>query len=322
MAGWPPTATAMGRYLRGQQHGDEGQAWQGGSAHGTGLWPAPTTYGRRSCTTGHCSPSCWTSKVTIARRPTDEPRREDLSTADLAGQQPTDTTLPERAAVADVQRHDPTDDELRREDLAATEERGGGTTVAEDRHPDRGTGDHTGRRSCRSGGSRQSDRRHCIHDRPTPGHRGRRGLPGPAGPTSRPGSSTRHAGPSSRPTRWSPSSCSTWPAPSPTSGAGWSAIGTKATTSPLTTSATPSSATVRSSNGFWPPDGLQSGCNAVRPAAFLTENVGAAGSCRIAVGSGCPHEQARPMMMHAGRGTPPRHRDAPAPPALESGTWP
>ena len=27
-------------------------------------WPAPTTCGRRSCTTGRCSPSCWTSKAT------------------------------------------------------------------------------------------------------------------------------------------------------------------------------------------------------------------------------------------------------------------
>ena len=62
-------------------------------------------------------------------------RREDLSTADLAGQQPTDTAPPERAAAADVQRRDPTDEELRREDLAP-EERGRGATVGEDRGPD------------------------------------------------------------------------------------------------------------------------------------------------------------------------------------------
>jgi hypothetical protein len=62
-------------------------------------------------------------------------RREDLSTADLAGRQPTDTAPPERAAADDVQRRDPTDDELRREDLTA-DERARGTTVGEDRGPD------------------------------------------------------------------------------------------------------------------------------------------------------------------------------------------
>src|SRR4029453_18393046 len=67
----------------------------------------------------------------------------------------------------------------------------------------------------------------------------------------------RHDRPSSRPTRWSPSSCSTWPRPSPMSGAGWSANGTAATTFPPTTCATPSSATVRSSNGSWQPDGVE-----------------------------------------------------------------
>jgi hypothetical protein len=61
-------------------------------------------------------------------------RREDLSTADLAGQQPTDTAPPDRAAVPDVQRRDPGDDELGREDLAA-EERSRDTTMAEDRRP-------------------------------------------------------------------------------------------------------------------------------------------------------------------------------------------
>src|SRR5918996_1311758 len=65
-------------------------------------------------------------------------RDEDLSTADLAGQQPTDTAPPDRAAAADVQRRDAADaagDELGREDLVA-DERARGTTVAEDRRPD------------------------------------------------------------------------------------------------------------------------------------------------------------------------------------------
>jgi hypothetical protein len=62
-------------------------------------------------------------------------RREDLSTADLAGQQPTDTAPPDRAAGPDVQRRDPSDDELGREDLAA-EERSRDTTMVEDRRPD------------------------------------------------------------------------------------------------------------------------------------------------------------------------------------------
>jgi hypothetical protein len=68
-------------------------------------------------------------------------RREDLSTADLAGQQPTDTAPPDRAAAPDraappdVQRRDPSDDELRREDLAA-DERSRGTTVVGERRPD------------------------------------------------------------------------------------------------------------------------------------------------------------------------------------------
>jgi hypothetical protein len=62
-------------------------------------------------------------------------RREDLSTADLAGQQPTDTAPPDRAAVPDDQRRDPSDDELGREDLAA-EERSRDTAMVEDRRPD------------------------------------------------------------------------------------------------------------------------------------------------------------------------------------------
>jgi hypothetical protein len=62
-------------------------------------------------------------------------RREDLSTADLAGQQPTDTAPPNRAAAPDVQGRDPGDDELGREDLAA-DERSRGTAVVEDRRPD------------------------------------------------------------------------------------------------------------------------------------------------------------------------------------------
>jgi hypothetical protein len=62
-------------------------------------------------------------------------RREDLSTADLAGQQPTDAAPPDHAAAPDVQRRDLTDDELGREDLAA-DERPHRTTVVEDRRPD------------------------------------------------------------------------------------------------------------------------------------------------------------------------------------------
>ena len=62
-------------------------------------------------------------------------RREDLTTADLAGQQPTDTAPPDRAAAPDDRRRDLSDDELGREDLAAGE-RSQGTTVVEDRRPD------------------------------------------------------------------------------------------------------------------------------------------------------------------------------------------
>jgi hypothetical protein len=61
-------------------------------------------------------------------------RREDLSTADLAGQQPTDTAPPDRAA-ADDQRRDLTDDEVGRQDPGA-DERLRDTTAAEDRRPD------------------------------------------------------------------------------------------------------------------------------------------------------------------------------------------
>jgi hypothetical protein len=63
-------------------------------------------------------------------------RRDDLSTADLAGQQPADTTPPDRAAAADTQRRDSTDEELRREDLSS-DERPRGTAVREDRRRDR-----------------------------------------------------------------------------------------------------------------------------------------------------------------------------------------
>jgi hypothetical protein len=63
-------------------------------------------------------------------------RRDDLSTADLAGQQPADTTPPDRAAAADTQRRDPTDEELRREDLSS-DERSPDTAVREDRRRDR-----------------------------------------------------------------------------------------------------------------------------------------------------------------------------------------
>ena len=62
-------------------------------------------------------------------------RREDLSTADLAGQ-PADTTPPDRAAAAGTQRRDPTDEELRREDLSS-DDRSPGTAVREDRRLDR-----------------------------------------------------------------------------------------------------------------------------------------------------------------------------------------
>jgi hypothetical protein len=56
-------------------------------------------------------------------------RREELSTADLAGQQPADTAPP------DVERRDPSDDELGREEFAA-DERSRDTTAVEDRRPD------------------------------------------------------------------------------------------------------------------------------------------------------------------------------------------
>jgi hypothetical protein len=62
-------------------------------------------------------------------------RREDLSTADLAGHQPADAAPPDRAAAPDVQRRDPGVDELGREDLAA-DERSRDTVVVEDRRPD------------------------------------------------------------------------------------------------------------------------------------------------------------------------------------------
>ena len=59
-------------------------------------------------------------------------RRDDLSTADLAGQQPADTARPDRVAAADTQRRDPTDEDLRREDLTA-DERSRGTAAPNDR---------------------------------------------------------------------------------------------------------------------------------------------------------------------------------------------
>ena len=59
-------------------------------------------------------------------------RREDLSTADLAGQQPTGTAPPDRDAAPDVRRRDLSDEELGRDDLAA-DERSRGTTVVEER---------------------------------------------------------------------------------------------------------------------------------------------------------------------------------------------
>jgi len=62
-------------------------------------------------------------------------RREDLSTADLAGQQPTGTPPPDRAAASDVRQPDLTDDQPGREDVAA-EERSRDTTVVEERRPD------------------------------------------------------------------------------------------------------------------------------------------------------------------------------------------
>jgi hypothetical protein len=62
-------------------------------------------------------------------------RREDLSTADLAGQQPADTAPPDRAAAPDVERRDLTDDDLGRADVAA-EERSRDTTVVEEPRPD------------------------------------------------------------------------------------------------------------------------------------------------------------------------------------------
>jgi hypothetical protein len=62
-------------------------------------------------------------------------RREDLSTADLAGQQPTDPAPPDRAPARDDRRRDLSDDELGREDLPA-DERSRGTTAVEDRRPD------------------------------------------------------------------------------------------------------------------------------------------------------------------------------------------
>jgi hypothetical protein len=55
--------------------------------------------------------------------------REDLTTADLAGQQPAGTAAP------DVQPRDPSDDELGRENLAA-DERSRGAAVVEERRPD------------------------------------------------------------------------------------------------------------------------------------------------------------------------------------------
>jgi hypothetical protein len=64
-------------------------------------------------------------------------RREDLSTADLAGRQRTDTEPPDAAAAPDVQRRDRTDDELGRDDLGA-DERPRGATVAEERRPGQG----------------------------------------------------------------------------------------------------------------------------------------------------------------------------------------
>jgi hypothetical protein len=57
-------------------------------------------------------------------------RREELSTADLAGQQPTDTAPPDRGAPPDVQRRDPSDDELAREEAETGPDHGTGGTAS------------------------------------------------------------------------------------------------------------------------------------------------------------------------------------------------
>jgi hypothetical protein len=214
-------------------------------------------------------------------------RREDLSTADLAGQQPADTAPPDRTTAAGVQRRDPTDEELRREDLAS-DERSRGTAVREDRRSDRRP-----RPSARLP-LRRLPAAALRAPRPRPARCWPPRMPrgsGPAGPTSKPGLSTRPGGRLSRPTLWLPTSCSTWLEPSPMSGAGWSANGIAVTTSPPTTSATPSSATARSLNGSWRPDGFRGDVTPVRPGRFW------AGTSELsdAAGTGCRQEQARPM---------------------------
>jgi len=130
-------------------------------------------------------------------------RREDLSTADLAGQQPADTAPHDRAAPADLPDRDPTDDELRREDLTA-EALTRDTTVVEDRPSDQGPATTPADAPAAQAGLPVAPRAPRL----PPAHCWPPRMPrdsGPAGPTSRPGSSTPHGGRSSRPTPWWPS---------------------------------------------------------------------------------------------------------------------
>jgi hypothetical protein len=57
-------------------------------------------------------------------------RREELSTADLAGQQPADTAPPDRGAPPDVERRDPSDDELVHEEARTGPDHGTGGTAS------------------------------------------------------------------------------------------------------------------------------------------------------------------------------------------------
>jgi hypothetical protein len=70
-------------------------------------------------------------------------RREDLTTADLAGQQPTDTAPPDRGDPADAPSRDFTDDDLAREDLAGQDRERDGAVAEEARLSDQGRGTTT-----------------------------------------------------------------------------------------------------------------------------------------------------------------------------------
>jgi hypothetical protein len=170
-------------------------------------------------------------------------RREDLSTADLAGQQPRDPARADLTEATDRERRpDRGPDDPARDDLgpspARTEDRAGDRAPNAELDRDRLQqqddrtieGARDGSRPRRPSGSPRP-RWPPTPARPAPPRPARcwpptmRKASGPAGPTSRPGSWTRHARRSSGPMSWSPRSCSTWPGASRTSAGGWRPLG-------------------------------------------------------------------------------------------------